>query len=413
MLFLLSVVVFFSLVFSVNYFFNGSFQKRSNVNELDMMQSAADFEIEQKTDMAAPEKLSEQTIEKLDEISEKYEAVSVQAATIQGGRVTHFYSYGYADAEKQIAADENTVYRVASLSKPIVAMTVMKLYEEGKLDIDKDISDYLGFKVRNPKYPDIAITSRMLMTHTSSLLDSDRFNEATTASSDKKLRDILKDKKAYTSKKPGTTYSYTNLGIAVLACTAECAAGESFSDMAEKFIFDKTGSKASFIAKNLENVGKTANAYKYGAGLGRSADELMGTKLNDGIGTNYHVYQGSLMTSATGYAEIISVLLNDGVYGEENVLSDKSVRQMLSEQFSDGEISQCLCLQKFPDVVEGKSLYGHTGNAYGIFAGMVFDNDDKSGVVVITSGANAAKAENGQYDICSDIMRALYNNGLD
>ena len=67
---------------------------------------------------------------------------------------------GYADLEKKIKTTKDSIYRIASISKVIVAIGLLKLYEKGLVDLDEDISIYLGFKVRNPKFPDCLITLR-------------------------------------------------------------------------------------------------------------------------------------------------------------------------------------------------------------------------------------------------------------
>lgn len=82
--------------------------------------------------------------------------------------VFSFYG-GYVDAKKTKLVNANTKYRIASVSKTITGILVMQLKEQGRLDIDKDISSYMGVRVRSPKYPNAVITTRMLMTHTSAL----------------------------------------------------------------------------------------------------------------------------------------------------------------------------------------------------------------------------------------------------
>ena len=72
-------------------------------------------------------------------------------------------SVGYSDLENNKLSNSKSIYRIASISKVIVAIAIMKLYENSLLDLDEDISKYLGFNIRNPKYPDISISVRMLM----------------------------------------------------------------------------------------------------------------------------------------------------------------------------------------------------------------------------------------------------------
>ena len=111
----------------------------------------------------------------LDKIAKSYGAAAVQIAVIKNGAVAEYYNYGSADKSGKKPVTADTVFRAASLSKLIDAMAVMKLSEEGRMDIDADTGYYLGYRVRSPKYPDTVITPRMLMTHTSGIVDSGTF----------------------------------------------------------------------------------------------------------------------------------------------------------------------------------------------------------------------------------------------
>src|SRR5690554_3725725 len=75
------------------------------------------------------------------------------------------YNYGKSSIINNDFVNDNTIFRLASISKVIVAMCALKLVEEGKLNIENDISDYLGYLVRNPNHPDVVITVKMLMLH--------------------------------------------------------------------------------------------------------------------------------------------------------------------------------------------------------------------------------------------------------
>lgn len=86
-------------------------------------------------------------------------------------RITASGANGLADLKTQRAVTIDDPVRVASVSKLIVALGVMRLVEQRKLDLDKDVSHYLGFTLRNPAHPDTPITLAMLMSHTSSLQD--------------------------------------------------------------------------------------------------------------------------------------------------------------------------------------------------------------------------------------------------
>lgn len=80
------------------------------------------------------------------------------------------FTTGTWTPKKTKLVNANTKYRIASVSKTITGILAMQLQEQGRLDIDKDISAYMGVRVRSPKYPDAVITTRMLMTHTSGVI---------------------------------------------------------------------------------------------------------------------------------------------------------------------------------------------------------------------------------------------------
>ena len=101
---------------------------------------------------------------------------SLSTLVIRDGRVVFEAQFGRkfiddATPEKSVAADRDTMYRIASISKLITTLGVMRLVEEGKLALDADVSTYLGWSLRNPHFPEAPITLRMLLTHRASIAD--------------------------------------------------------------------------------------------------------------------------------------------------------------------------------------------------------------------------------------------------
>jgi CubicO group peptidase (beta-lactamase class C family) len=101
---------------------------------------------------------------------------SLSVLAIRDGRVAYERQFGdrwidAADPAKSKPANRSTLYRIASITKVVTAIGVMRLVEAGKLDLDTDIGRYLGYDVRNPQFPRVPITLRTLLTHTSSLRD--------------------------------------------------------------------------------------------------------------------------------------------------------------------------------------------------------------------------------------------------
>ena len=96
---------------------------------------------------------------------------SLAVLAVRGNAVVYEGYFGQRSVDKDLPANADTLYRIASVSKTMTSIGFMKLVEQGRIDLDADVSTYLGFSLRNPAAPDDAITSRMLLSHTASLRD--------------------------------------------------------------------------------------------------------------------------------------------------------------------------------------------------------------------------------------------------
>ena len=101
---------------------------------------------------------------------------SLSVLAVRHGHVVYHRQFGLRTIDndhpaRSVTADARTLYRIASISKLVTTLGVMRLREAGRLDLDRDVGDYLGWRLRNPHFPDTPITLRMLLSHTSSLRD--------------------------------------------------------------------------------------------------------------------------------------------------------------------------------------------------------------------------------------------------
>lgn len=160
-------------------------------------------------------------------------------AFIRDGKIETAHGYGITDLEsgRQVTAD--TLFTIASVSKTVTATALMTLYEQGKFGLDDDINTYLPFEVRNPNFPQSAITFRMLLTHTSSIRDSKVYeqyytlqNEPVLPDSPVELGDYLRDYLSvdgslydaadnYTAREPGAEYLYSNTAFGLVGYLVE------------------------------------------------------------------------------------------------------------------------------------------------------------------------------------------------
>lgn len=134
---------------------------------------------------------------------------------------------GLADRSTGRAVTANDPVRIASISKLVTTLGVMRLVDQGRLDLDRDVSDYLGWRLRNPAYPDRPITLAMLLSHRSSLVDG---GELYLVPLGVNLRERLADPRVWdAAHAPGSDwFHYTNLNFPVVASVIEKVTGERF-----------------------------------------------------------------------------------------------------------------------------------------------------------------------------------------
>ena len=176
--------------------------------------------------------------------------------------------FGFSDISTKQKYTENTIQNIASVSKTLVGVALLKAQELGKLNLNDPIEKYLPFKVINPKFPNEKITIHQLATHTSSISDNEFylsknyylkpnqdlsnvklnfddeqvFNPSNSIiSMDLFLENILSEngkwnKSSFSENKPGTMYEYSNIGTVLSAFIIEQATGETFQDFTKKYI---------------------------------------------------------------------------------------------------------------------------------------------------------------------------------
>src|SRR5215217_8195909 len=154
----------------------------------------------------------------------KYNAVGLSVAVVKKGKVIYTHSFGLKDVEQGIPLTENTLFRIASISKSFSATAIMQLVDEGRLNLDEDFSRLVGFKVRNPKYPDKIISLKMVMSHTSSINDSQGYFNLDAINPDKNPDWA----KCYNTYVPGAGYQYCNLNYNMIGAIIEKLGGERF-----------------------------------------------------------------------------------------------------------------------------------------------------------------------------------------
>ena len=344
----------------------------------------------------------------------------VGVAFDRNGEVASFAD-GIADPQSGRRVTVDDPARVASVSKLVVAIGVMKLVEQNALDLDMDVSRYLDWPLRNPNVLDRPIPLRMLLSHTSSLRDGDDKYVVPLGES---LKDRLADPTVWDAEHaPGEDYfAYANMNFPVIASIIEKVTRERFDIWMRRNVLEPMKLDACYnwptcsdaaVARAVELDGPDGKPQK---------DDLHGHRppcpvlVNDGepcdltrwkIGENGALFapQGGLRISARGLARVGRMLLNGGELDGVRILSPRSVQTLLAPvwQFDgrngsrEGEsatiCSYGLSSQQIPTPgcaadpgTGGAMLVGHAGDAYGLRSGLWIDRQRGRGIAYFVTG---------------------------
>lgn len=316
-------------------------------------------------------------------------------------------STGFSSLENNTLSNKNSIYRIASISKVIVAIGVLKLVDEKMLDLDEDISNYLGFDVRNPYHPEDIITIRHLMTQTSSISDEGGFIDgiykgydgANSTDDFIKIFDLLNPNskhyyKTFTKSKPGEDFLYSNFGCGILACIIEKVTGIYFPKYIKDVLLKPLGIYSGFRLEDLKYPENLVSHYLYENGkfvLYRDYDSFKKVQcLKYPLGENYRGVAGGLYISAYDLSKIMKMLMNKGLFENTRILKEETVVEMEKVQWRgmplDPTYKQKGLQMIIMDEFTNKPLKGHFGNAYGLRSFMLYN--ELGGIIFLCNGAN-------------------------
>lgn len=347
---------------------------------------------------------------------------SVRVAFDRDG-VTSTQVHGLADIRsgRKITADDPV--RIASISKLVVAIGVMRLVEAGKLDLDADVSTQLGWSLRHPRWPESPITLRLLLSHRSSLTDAAGYYAVPL---DGQLQDVLRDPRAWDAEHaPGSYFRYTNLNFPLVAAVMEKATGQRFDLLMHELVLEPLGIAGCFNWDTCDEATAASAVVLYREGQpvrddhqGRKPDCSVVPASNGDCnlaqwraGANGATFapQGGLRISANGLAKIGRLLLGDGSVDGVRLLSPASVQRMTQPLWSyapgngltfeeddsnntPGRGFICrygLAVQTLATphadcgddpFGDGVARIGHAGEAYGLLSGVWVDRKTGTGV---------------------------------
>ena len=325
-----------------------------------------------------------------------YHIPGLQAVITLHDSVVWTGSYGYMNAAQTVPVTDSTLFVTASISKTVLSDAVLQCVENGLIDLDADISDYVGFVVDNPRrWLGIAITPRMIMSHISSIDRNDGswipdivYGYDWPGDLSQYLEDYLVPggptyvETNYLNVDPGTYFEYSNYAYCLLAVAVENVTGMALDDYARDSIFTPLGmNNSSWWLANLD-TNRIAMPLEY--------NDVSETY--EAIGHVSHPLwpAGTLRTSARQLARHLCLLPQRGYLNGQRVLDSATVEQVITPHYPDTLTEYNLGWWSI-DFSDGP-VFGHTGGLPGCGTVEFVDPSMGTGVIVF--------------------MNALYNVGI-
>lgn len=378
------------------------------------------------------------------------ELASLSVLAIRDGQVSYEGQFGRRSIGPDRPADASSLFRIASVSKMMTTLGLMRLLEAGKVDLDGDVARHLGFTLRNPHFPDRVITLRSLLTHTSSLRDDAGYAFGIEVA----LKDVLThgDGKMWAANAgPGDYFTYCNLGWGVIGTVMEAVTGERFDRLMRRLLLDPLGlqggyNPSAFSSSELANLAtlyrkRTVDTEVWdpsGPWIAQADDVLHKPPAplpgieRYVIGSNATPFSptGGLRISARGLGVVMRMLLQGGVHAGSRLLTPATLDRMFSRQWThDGANGDTLDgfyrawglgNQQFPnEPVTGGDLAGHQGDAYGLVSAFLMDRARRNGMVMLVGGTSTdpfTRAQRGSLSAMprfqERVLEALYRRAI-
>jgi CubicO group peptidase (beta-lactamase class C family) len=362
----------------------------------------------------------------------------VGVAFDSNGEIASFAD-GIADPQSGRRVTIHDPVRVASISKMVTAIGVLKLVDQGKLDLNSDVSRWLGWSLRNPRFPDRSITLAMLLAHTSSIREHDDDYVVPLGGS---LQEVMTDPKNWDPQRgPGENhFAYVNLNYPLIGSIVEKVTGERFDIWMRREVLEPMKLDACFNWPTCSDAA-VGRAVELDNPQGKPVkDDLHGVRptcpvfVKDGepcdlgrwkLGENGSLFapQGGLRISARDLARIGRMILNGGSLDGVRILSPQALDTLLTQTWrfdgSNGTTEggfYCSAgngTHQIPNRVPGCAddmgtrdavLVGHAGDAYNMKSGLWIDRSRGRGIAYFVTGVTdpAPKANDSAYSAAEE-----------
>jgi CubicO group peptidase (beta-lactamase class C family) len=306
---------------------------------------------------------------------EDYDIPGATVSVVKDGEILFVKGYGQANVAKKepVVADE-TLFRIASISKLFTATGVMQLAEEGKLDLDRDVNAYLDdFEVPNT-YPGQPVTLRHLLTHTAGFEEHFTGSGARNAAGVEPLGEYVATQMPARVRPPGEVTAYSNYGMCLAGYIVQEVSGMPYERYVEENILAPLGMESTTAAQPPapELRKRLATAY-----------ELDGARP---VAKPFEYFDdapaGTVSTTATDAARFMIAHLQDGRYGDTRILKESTAKEMHERRFSNDPRLDGMAYGFYEQTINGERTIQHGGNLRQFHANLALLPEQDVGIFV-------------------------------
>jgi CubicO group peptidase (beta-lactamase class C family) len=301
---------------------------------------------------------------------------------VKDGKLVFSKGYGYADVAKKVQiSPETTLFRPGSISKLFTWTAVMQQVELGKLDLDRDVNDYLDFKI--PPAFGKPITLRNIMTHSTGFEETAKDLFVGSADDLRPNKEYLQVHMPARIFPPGTTPAYSNYATTMAAYIVERVSGKSFNDYVEEHIFKPLNMTHATFRQPLPEALKPfmSNGYILGSGEPKPFEFVQVAPA------------GSLSASAVDMTHFMIAHLQNGHYGDGQILKPETAVQMHARQDGWPPAMNAMCLGFYEQWRDGHRSIGHGGDTVSFHSNLHLILDANAGLFVSYNSPGRAEID--------------------
>ncbi|MFC2151552.1 serine hydrolase domain-containing protein [Bacteroidota bacterium] len=303
-------------------------------------------------------------------------------AVVDNQEVIWAEGFGYADEENDVKATAKTVYNVGSMSKLFTATCVMQLAEQGKVDIDESIKNYIPeFYIKSHYEKPGIITPRLLLTHHSGI-PGDVLKDLFSENPEPFTNIVSLLNQEYNCTQPNFGWAYSNAGFSLLGVLVERASGENFIDYTQNQLLEKLNMRNSSFKHTPEVEKLFSKGY------------VRGKEYNEPLARD--VPAGMLNSNVLDLANFIKMTFNNGQFGVNQIISANTLNEMQTPQNEDCPLFEYerrmglgWMLSKNWEFAGGMAHHG--GDTYVFHSDLITLPGQKLGVVVLTNSSGGSR----------------------